>query len=141
MPPPRWRPTLEDYVDVAAFLLTAPPEAVRNLPRMGSAESAIHAPFASVDPGDLVRGLRVPRGNSAREIALTREQQRYSQAIAAAQAEAAERLTITDKHNPYKSVLIRGRFVDEIAGDAAIEIMDRMSNRYVAPTSRCGRRS
>jgi hypothetical protein len=47
VPPPRWRPTLEDYVDVAAFLLSAPPEAVRSLPRLRSAESAIHAPFAS----------------------------------------------------------------------------------------------
>jgi death on curing protein len=47
VPPPRWRPTLEDYIDVAAFLLSAPPEAVRSLPRMDSAESAIHAPFAS----------------------------------------------------------------------------------------------
>jgi death-on-curing protein len=47
VPPPRWRPTLEDYIDIAAFLLTAPPEAVRGLPRMRSGESAIHAPFAS----------------------------------------------------------------------------------------------
>ncbi len=47
MPPPLWRPTLEDYIDVAGFLLAATPEAIRSLPRMGSAESAIHAPFAS----------------------------------------------------------------------------------------------
>jgi death-on-curing protein len=45
--PPRWRPTLEDYIDVASFLLSAQPAAVRSLPRLGSAESAIHAPFAS----------------------------------------------------------------------------------------------
>lgn len=47
MTPPRWRPTLEDYIDVASFLLSAQPAAVRSLPRLGSAESAIHAPFAS----------------------------------------------------------------------------------------------
>jgi death on curing protein len=47
MPAPRWRPTFEDYVDVAAFLLGATPEAIRRLPRIASAESAIHAPFAS----------------------------------------------------------------------------------------------
>lgn len=47
MAPPRWRPTLDDYVDLAAFLLTAPPDAVRRLPRLGSAESAINAPFAA----------------------------------------------------------------------------------------------
>ncbi|WP_051222113.1 type II toxin-antitoxin system death-on-curing family toxin [Conexibacter woesei] len=49
MAPPRWRPTLEDYIDLAAFLLAASPEAVRRLPRMGSAESAINAPFASFE--------------------------------------------------------------------------------------------
>lgn len=47
MTPPRWRPTLEDYIDLAGFLLDTTPEAIRSLPRIGSAESAIHAPFAS----------------------------------------------------------------------------------------------
>jgi death-on-curing protein len=47
VPPPRWRPTLDDYVDLASYLLDAAPASVRNLPGMGSAESAIHAPFAS----------------------------------------------------------------------------------------------
>jgi death-on-curing protein len=47
VPPPLWRPTLEDYIDVAGFLLAATPMAIRSLPRIGSAESAIHAPFAS----------------------------------------------------------------------------------------------
>ncbi len=47
MAPPLWRPTLDDYIDLACFLLSATPEAIRRLPRIGSAESAIHAPFAS----------------------------------------------------------------------------------------------
>jgi death on curing protein len=47
VPQPRWRPTLDDYIDLAAFLLGASPEAVRRLPRLSSAESALHAPFAS----------------------------------------------------------------------------------------------
>src|SRR5215218_7840133 len=47
VPAPLWRPTLEDYIDLASFLLAATPEAIRSLPRIGSAESAIHAPFAS----------------------------------------------------------------------------------------------
>jgi death-on-curing protein len=47
-----WRPTLDDFVDVAGFLLGASPEAIRSLPRMGSAESAIHAPFASFGGAD-----------------------------------------------------------------------------------------
>jgi death-on-curing protein len=49
---PLWRPTLEDYIDIAAFLLAATPEAIRRLPRIGSAESAIHAPFASLGGQD-----------------------------------------------------------------------------------------
>lgn len=40
-------------------------------------------------------------------------------------------ISVTDEHNPYRSVLIRGTVVEEIAGDEAIAIMDRMSNRYV----------
>lgn len=40
-------------------------------------------------------------------------------------------ISVADEHNPYKSVLIRGLVVEEIAGDEAIAIMDRMSNRYV----------
>ena len=42
----RWTPDLDDYVDLAAFLLGAEPEAVRQLPRIGLAGSALHAPFA-----------------------------------------------------------------------------------------------
>jgi death on curing protein len=57
VPPPRWRPTLDDYVDVASFLLSATPEAIRGLPGMGSAESAIHAPFASFGGEDAYSGL------------------------------------------------------------------------------------
>lgn len=38
---------MEDYVDLATFILGAAPEAVLRLPRIHLAESAIHAPFAS----------------------------------------------------------------------------------------------
>jgi death on curing protein len=44
---PRWEPSLEDYIDIAAFLLGANRAAVAALPRLGLAESALHAPFAS----------------------------------------------------------------------------------------------
>ncbi len=47
MPAARWVPRLEDYVDIATHLLSATPEAVRRLPRLVLAESAVHAPFAS----------------------------------------------------------------------------------------------
>ncbi len=40
-------------------------------------------------------------------------------------------ISVTDEENPYRSVIIRGRVVEEIENDEAIEIMDRMSNRYV----------
>jgi death-on-curing protein len=45
--PPRWQPSLEDYVDVAAYLLGADRAAIAGLPRLALAESALHAPFAS----------------------------------------------------------------------------------------------
>ena len=40
-------------------------------------------------------------------------------------------ISICDERNPYRSVVIRGRVVEEIEDDTAIEIMDRMSRRYV----------
>lgn len=43
----RWTPSPEDFVDAASFILGVEPEAVRRLPRLALAESALHAPFAS----------------------------------------------------------------------------------------------
>lgn len=43
----RWTPSLEDFVDAASFILGAEPEAIRRLPRVTLAESALHTPFAS----------------------------------------------------------------------------------------------
>ncbi len=45
--PARWQPSLEDYIDIAAYLLGADRAAVAALPRLSLAESALHAPFAS----------------------------------------------------------------------------------------------
>ena len=45
--PSRWEPSLEDYIDVAAYLLGADRAAIAKLPRLALAESALHAPFAS----------------------------------------------------------------------------------------------
>lgn len=45
--PPRWQPSLEDFVDVAAYLLDADRDAIVRLPRLALAESALHAPFLS----------------------------------------------------------------------------------------------
>ena len=44
---PRWQPSLEDYIDIAAYLLGADRAAVAALRRLALAESALHAPFAS----------------------------------------------------------------------------------------------
>lgn len=43
----RWVPSLDDFVDLASFVLATSPEAVRRLPRLPLAESALHAPFAA----------------------------------------------------------------------------------------------
>lgn len=40
-------------------------------------------------------------------------------------------VSICDEVNPYRAALIRGRVVGEVEGEAALAIMDRMSNRYV----------
>lgn len=40
-------------------------------------------------------------------------------------------ISVCDERNPYRSAVIRGRVVDELGGDEAIQIMDRMSNRYI----------
>ncbi len=39
-------------------------------------------------------------------------------------------LSVTDERNPYRAVTIRGRVVDEIEGEQAIEMMDPVSYRY-----------
>lgn len=40
-------------------------------------------------------------------------------------------ISICDEVNPYRGAAIRGSVVEEVHGDAALAIMDRMSNRYV----------
>ena len=45
--PARWQPSLEDYIDIATYLLDADHAAIAGLPRLALAASALHAPFAS----------------------------------------------------------------------------------------------
>jgi PPOX class probable F420-dependent enzyme len=40
-------------------------------------------------------------------------------------------ISVCDERNPYRSVIIRGRVGQELHGEDAIQIMDRMSNRYI----------
>jgi death on curing protein len=78
LPPTRWIPTFEDYLDVAAIVLDATEASLRSLPRVGLAESALHAPFATFGGVDahpelidqaaillvhLVRNHALPDGN------------------------------------------------------------------------------
>ena len=39
-------------------------------------------------------------------------------------------ISIVDERNPYRSAWVRGRVVDRIEGDAALEIIDRISQQY-----------
>ena len=39
-------------------------------------------------------------------------------------------ISITDHENPYRTARIRGHLVDTVEGDAALEVIDRLSNRY-----------
>jgi PPOX class probable F420-dependent enzyme len=39
-------------------------------------------------------------------------------------------ISIVDEENPYRSAWVRGRVVDRIEGEHALEIIDRLSNRY-----------
>ena len=39
-------------------------------------------------------------------------------------------ISIVDHEDPYRMALIRGRVVEMVGGDEALEIMDRMSVRY-----------
>jgi PPOX class probable F420-dependent enzyme len=40
-------------------------------------------------------------------------------------------LSIADFDNPYRYATVRGRVVGEVGGEAALEVMDRMSVRYI----------
>lgn len=40
-------------------------------------------------------------------------------------------VSVCDERNPYRAAIIRGRVVEELGGEEAVAIMDRMSNRYV----------
>jgi PPOX class probable F420-dependent enzyme len=39
-------------------------------------------------------------------------------------------ISVADERNPYRSVILRGRVIEELGGERATAIMDRMSRRY-----------
>jgi transcriptional regulator with XRE-family HTH domain len=62
-----------------------------------------------VDPGELVCGLRLPRGNDAREVTMAREHQRYEEEVAATMTTANERLdTARADHDRRVAAIVRG---------------------------------
>lgn len=57
-----WQPSIDDYIELAAYLLRADRAAIAALPRIALAESASHAPFASS-----VASRRIPSSSSRRQ--------------------------------------------------------------------------
>ena len=47
-------------------------------------------------------------------------------------------ISITDHANPYRTARVRGHVASTLEGDAALEVIDRLSNRYRGSGSRCG---
>lgn len=39
-------------------------------------------------------------------------------------------ISVVDERNPYRSAWVRGRVVDHVEGERALEIIDRISNQY-----------
>jgi PPOX class probable F420-dependent enzyme len=39
-------------------------------------------------------------------------------------------ISITDHESPYKTARVRGRVVETLEGEAALEVIDRLANRY-----------
>jgi len=40
-------------------------------------------------------------------------------------------LSLVDAENPYRNAQIRGRVVETVEGDAALEVIDRISQHYI----------
>lgn len=40
-------------------------------------------------------------------------------------------LSVVDEANPYRNAQVRGRVVETVEGDAALEVIDRISRRYI----------
>jgi len=40
-------------------------------------------------------------------------------------------LSVVDETNPYRSAQLRGRVVETLEGEAALEVIDRISQRYI----------
>jgi hypothetical protein len=40
-------------------------------------------------------------------------------------------LSVVDAENPYRNAQLRGRVVETMQGDAALEVIDRIAQRYI----------
>jgi len=95
-----------------------------------------------------VAQLRAPRHAATRRLAALRSrldegrgrEARVLHAVAVRKARNLDRdphvaISITDEENPCRTAWIRGRVVDRIEGEHALEIIDRLSNQYTGEDS------
>jgi nitroimidazol reductase NimA-like FMN-containing flavoprotein (pyridoxamine 5'-phosphate oxidase superfamily) len=72
------------------------------------------AVWVGIEDGDRIAFFTQPASQKARNLA----------------RDSRLAISITDHSSPYRSARIRGRVVDTLEGDAALEVIDRLSNRY-----------
>src|SRR3954465_14191577 len=72
------------------------------------------AVWVGLEEGDRIAFFTQPQSQKARNLA----------------RDARVAISITDHENPYRTARIRGRLVDTIEGDDALEVIDRLSQRY-----------
>jgi PPOX class probable F420-dependent enzyme len=83
---------------------------------------------ASVLPNGGPHSVPVWAGMEGDRIAIfTQPNSRKARNLA---AEPRVALSVVDHEDPYQMAQVRGRVVETVEGDAALEIMDRMSVRY-----------
>jgi PPOX class probable F420-dependent enzyme len=72
------------------------------------------AVWVGIEEGDRVAFFTQPASQKARNLA----------------RDPRVAISITDHENPYRTARIRGRVVETLEGEAALQVIDRLSNRY-----------
>jgi PPOX class probable F420-dependent enzyme len=91
-------------------------------------EGPNYAHIATVLPDGGPHSVPVWAGMEGDRIAFfTQEGSRKARNL---EADPRVAISIVDHANPYRLATVRGRVVDRVHGDAALEIMDRLSIRY-----------
>jgi PPOX class probable F420-dependent enzyme len=103
--------------------MAALPDGVRAL-----CEGANFAHVATVLPSGAPHSVPVWIGLEGDRLAFfTQERSRKARNLA---ADPRVAISITDHDAPYRMAQIRGRVAETVTGDAALEIIDRLSERY-----------